>query len=175
MIFTPHAPVTTSPDFHFRSARPEDGAALWRLVQASGTLELNSAYFYLLFASDFGQTCLVAEIGDQVVGAVIGYHPPQQPHTAFVWQVGLLPQHRGKGLGSALLHAWLALPANQSCHWVTATVAPDNTASLALFQRLARELGTDCQSEPLFTPDMFPHDHPAEPLLRIGPLERTPP
>ncbi|MBA4256764.1 MAG: diaminobutyrate acetyltransferase [Polaromonas sp.] len=175
MILTPNAPAATHSPFHFRSARAHDGAALWRLVQASGTLELNSAYFYLLFATDFGQTCLVAEHGGQVAGAVIGYHPPQQPETAFVWQVGLLPEHRGQGLGPALLHAWLALPANQRCRWVTATVAPDNAASLALFQRLARELGVACQSEPLFTPDMFPHPHPAEPLLRIGPLDRTPP
>ena len=43
--------------FRYRSAVPSDGASLWHLVQAAGTLELNSAYFYLLFATDFGRTC----------------------------------------------------------------------------------------------------------------------
>ncbi|MBA4267215.1 MAG: diaminobutyrate acetyltransferase [Comamonadaceae bacterium] len=159
----------------FRSARPADGVTLWRLVQGAGTLELNSQYFYLLLATDFGDTCLIAEHEGEAVGMVIGYQPPREPHTAFVWQVGLLPEHQGKGLGLRLLMAWLALPANTHCQWVTATVAEDNTASQALFKRLARELETGCEVRPHFTADLFAHDHPAEPLYRIGPLARGAP
>ena len=55
-------PISTS--FRFRSARPTDGAALWQLVRATGTLETNSPYFYVLFATDFGATCLLAEAPD---------------------------------------------------------------------------------------------------------------
>jgi L-2,4-diaminobutyric acid acetyltransferase len=161
------------PSLQFRSAQPTDGAALWRLIQATGTLELNSAYFYLLFATDFGRTCLIAEEAGEVVGAVIGYHPPEQADTAFVWQVGLMPRLRGQGLGLALLQQWVALPANQQCRWVTATVDDDNAASKALFHRFALEHATDCQVQPHFTADLFPGDHPAEPLYRIGPLSRT--
>ncbi len=161
----------------FRSVRPTDGAALWRLVRATGTLELNSAYFYVLFAADFGATCLVAEGDDgELCGAVIAYHPPTQPETAFVWQVGVRPDCQGHGLGLTLLEQWLALPANRSCRWVTATVAEDNIASRALFLRLARKYNTDCEIRPHFTADLFPVDHPAEPLYRIGPINRgTPP
>ncbi len=158
----------------FRSTRPRDGAALWRLVKAAGTLELNSAYFYLLFASDFGRTCLVAERGDEVVGAVIGYHPPEQPHTAFVWQVAVSPALRGQGLGMQLLQHWLDLPANRDCTWVTATVDDDNKASQALFMRFAAQRKTECRVTPHFTADLFPIDHPPEPLLRIGPMTRGP-
>ncbi|ENO89116.1 diaminobutyrate acetyltransferase [Thauera linaloolentis] len=160
---------------HFRPARPDDGAALWRLVGATGALELNSAYFYLLFAADFGDTCLVAEHDGRMVGAVVGYHPPRQTDTAFVWQIGVLPEHRGQGLGLKLLQEWSALPANRGCRWVTATVADDNTASQALFRRFARDCGTDCAVSPLFTADMFPCPHPAEPLYRIGPLDGSAP
>ena len=156
----------------FRPARQTDGAALWRLVKATGQLEPNSAYFYLLFATDFGDTCLVAERDDEVVGAVIGYHPPRQPDTAFVWQVGVLPALRGQGLGQRLLDQWLALPANRTCRWVTATVDEDNLASRALFGGFARRHGTECVVSPLFTPEQFPNPHPAEPLLRIGPIDR---
>lgn len=154
----------------FRSARPTDGAAAWRLVQATGTLELNSPYFYLLLATDFGDTCLVAEQAGELVGVVMGYHPPREPGTAFVWQIGARPSHQGQGLGLRLLQAWLALPANAACTWVTATVADDNPASQALFQRLAAEHHTGCQVLPHFTTDLFPHEHPAEPLFRVGPL-----
>ena len=164
---------TATPDpIRFRPARQTDGAALWRLVKATGQLELNSAYFYLLFATDFGDTCLVAERNDGIVGAVIGYHPPRQPDTAFVWQVGVLPALRGQGLGQRLLDQWLALPANRACRWVTATVAEDNLASRALFGGFARRHATECAVTPLFTSEQFPHPHPAEPLLRIGPIAR---
>jgi L-2,4-diaminobutyric acid acetyltransferase len=140
----------------FRSAQPSDGASLWHLVQQAGTLELNSAYFYLLFATDFGRTCLIAEEAGEVVGAVIGYHPPDQTETAFVWQVGVLPKLHGQGLGVELLKRWIALPANRSCRWVTATVAED----------------TECRTQTHFTADLFPIEHPPEPLVRVGPFKR---
>ena len=159
--------------FHFRSARPTDGASLWRLVQAAGTLELNSPYFYVLLATDFGRTCLIAEQDGAVVGAVIGYHPPQQARTAFVWQVALLPSLRGQGLGAVLLQRWIDLPANQDRLWVTATVADDNTASQALFRRFAERSGTACHVQPHFTTELFPIEHPSEPLYRVGPLQRA--
>jgi len=154
----------------FRPARPTDGAALWELVRATGTLEANSAYAYVLLATDFADTCLVAERKGELVGAVIGYHPPRQADTTFIWQVGLRPDCQGQGLGLQLLLHWLALPANASRRWVTATVADDNPASQALFQRFARALGTPCEVRPHFTPDLFPSHHAAEPLYRIGPI-----
>jgi L-2,4-diaminobutyric acid acetyltransferase len=169
----PEATPTGQP-LHFRSASPRDGAPLWRLVQNTGALEPNTPYAYLLLASDFGSTCLVAEQDGQVQGAVIGYHPPEQPRTAFVWQVGLMPALRGRGLGLELLQRWIALPANLQCEWVTATVADDNTASQALFRRFAALHGAPCEVRPHFTADLFPMEHPPEPLYRIGPLQRTP-
>lgn len=164
---------TNAQPIQFRSARPTDGASLWRLIQATGTLELNSAYFYVLLATDFGRTCLVAEHNGEMIGAVIGYHPPQQARTAFVWQVGLRPEWRGRGLGVTLLERWIDLPANRDRYWVTATVADDNAASQALFHRFAERGGTSCTVQPHFTADQFPGDHPSEPLYRIGPLHRA--
>lgn len=172
---SPHPGAThTAPPLHFRSARLADGASLWRLVQGTGALEPNTPYAYLLLASDFGQTCLVAEQDGHVVGAVIGYHPPEQPSTAFVWQVGLLRALRGKGMGLELLQRWIALPANQHCEWVTATVASNNAASQALFKRFAALHSAPCEVRPHFTADLFPMEHPPEPLYRIGPLQRAP-
>lgn len=163
---------TTASPFVFRSAGPSDGAAVWRLVQATGALEANSPYCYLLLVTDFSDTCLIAEQDGEVVGVVLGYHPPHQPKTAFVWQIGVLPTLRGCGLGLRMLQAWMDLPANAACQWVTATVAEDNPASQALFGRLAATQHTGCEVLPHFRAHQFPHEHPAEPLYRIGPLAR---
>lgn len=167
----PHHHTAPSPQtLQLRTPRPGDGTALWQLVQATGTLEANSAYCYVLFATDFADTCLVAEQDGQLVGAVVGYHPPREPGTAFVWQVGVRPSHQGRGLGLQLLQHWRALPANAGCRWITATVADDNAASQALFRRLAHGLGTACYVSPHFGAELFPSGHAAEPLYRIGPL-----
>ncbi|WP_343927858.1 diaminobutyrate acetyltransferase [Pigmentiphaga daeguensis] len=178
-MFSNHLSGLHTPDrsglsvvFDFRSVHPSDGATLWRLVQAAGTLELNSPYLYLLMATDFGGTCLLAQHQGQSAGAVIGYRPPREPEAAFVWQVGVLPDYCGQGLGLQMLTAWRQLPANRDARWITATVAPDNCASRALFGALARQLGAPLAVQPHFTPDQFPIDHPAEPLLRIGPIPR---
>ena len=157
----------------YRPARPEDGAALWRLVRDAGTLELNSAYFYLIFAMDFGDTCLIAEHGEEVLGAVVGYRPPRDPEAAFVWQVGVSPKMRGQGLGKRLLREWMQLPGVRSARWMTATITADNEPSLRLFRGFARDAGLECSDHPHFTEDFFPEPHPAERLFRIGPFQPT--
>lgn len=154
----------------FRAARRGDGAALWLLVKDAGTLELNSAYFYLLFAEHFGATCLVAEQDDNVVGGVIAYRPPTDPDAVFVWQIGVAPAVRGQGLGKRLLHELLQLPGCTGVRWLTATVAEDNLASARLFRGFARDRGVACETQAFFTADLFPEPHTAEPLFRIGPL-----
>lgn len=163
---------TDRSDIEFRPATGSDGAALWALVRATATLELNSAYFYLLFATDFGDHCLIAESGGEIVGVVIGYRPPRDPSAAFVWQVGVSPAMQGRGLGLRMLKAWRNLPANRDADCITATVATDNAASDRLFRALARDLGTSVEVREHFTSDMFPAPHPPEPLYRIGPLNR---
>lgn len=161
------------PSCRLRPANRADGAALWALVRATGTLELNSAYSYLLLATDFGDHCLIAESDDQTIGAIIGYRPPRDPTSAFVWQIGVAPGMQGQGLGLRMLRAWHDQPANRDANFITATVSSDNLASDRLFRSLARELGAAIEVKPYFTPDMFPSPHPAELLYRIGPLTRS--
>jgi L-2,4-diaminobutyric acid acetyltransferase len=157
-------------DITFRQPNPTDGLAVWQAVQQAGTLEVNSAYFYLIFCTDFADTCLVAEYNGEVIGVVVGYHPPADPQTAFCWQIGMVPHWQGRGLGKRLLSAWLALPGNRDVNWVTATVAEDNAASDSLFRGLARDLGVACEVTPHFTESLLQPGHRPEPLYRIGPI-----
>lgn len=154
----------------FRAARRGDGAALWQLVKSAGTLELNSAYFYLLFAEHFGATCLIAEQDETVVGGVIAYRPPAEPDAVFVWQIGVAPAARGQGLGKQLLHELLQLPGCAGVRWLTATVAEDNLVSARLFRGFARERNVTCKTQDFFSSALFPEPHSAEPLFRIGPF-----
>lgn len=160
----------------FRSPTPEDGADLWRLVRDAGTLELNSPYTYILMASHFADTCLVAEAdeaadGDDPLGLVIAYRPPTHRDAVFVWQVAVSPAARGRGLGRRLLEELVERLRPAGVRFLEASVTPGNEASRALFRSLAREAGVPCRVEEFMTEDLFPEAHEAEELFRIGPFE----
>lgn len=169
-----HISRTSVNKINFRTPSIEDGPVVWRLVQATETLEVNTAYFYLMFCDEFQNSCLVAEQAGQVVGVVLGFRRPKSIDTLFCWQIGVLPSVRGQGLATQMLKAWLRLPGNASVTRVQATVAEDNAASDRLFRAFARDLGARCNVTPWLTPQLLPIGHSVEPLYDISPIGRQP-
>ncbi len=149
-----------------------DGAAIWRLVCQTDVLDTNSCYAYLLLCTDFADTCLVSYDGERLAGFVTGYRPPGRPDVLFVWQIGVDPAYRGRGLGRALLGRLVERAAAQGVRYLEATVTPDNDASRRLFRWLADarrcELATTSRFEP---PHFAAAEHEPEQLIRIGPLQ----
>ena len=156
-----------------RNPTVKDAAAIWCKVESVGNLERNSCYAYLLLCSHFAETCLLAERGEELLGFVLAYRPPSEAEAVFVWQVGVLPTARGTGLGRRLLSGLLHLPACRDARFLVATVSPDNRASLALFQGLARALGVGCVNQPGYAGVLFAGPHPDENIVRLGPLKGT--
>ena len=155
----------------FRRPQPEDGAAMWRLVKEMGGLELNSAYFYVLYAKDFADTSIVAETEDgRLAGFVAGHRPPGRSDAVFVWQVGVAPWMRRQGLARRMLDALLVSQADD-IGWLEATVSPDNAASMQLFRSIARDRKVECVETEYLGRELFPDAHEAENLFRIGPLK----
>ncbi|MGH8127114.1 MAG: diaminobutyrate acetyltransferase [Gammaproteobacteria bacterium] len=153
-----------------RSPCAEDGQHIHALVDTDATLEINSAYCYVLLCTHFAQHGIVAERNNELAGFVCAYRPPSDPEAVFVWQVGVAPAGRGQGLGKRLLHALVRQPANRDARYLTATVDADNQASNKLFAAFAREHGAPLATETGFPSELFLPGHSAEPLLRIGPL-----
>ncbi len=153
----------------FRKARPADGRRMYELVRDMGGLELNTAYFYVLFCIDFADTCVVADVDDKLAGFVLGHRPPQRPDTVFVWQVGVAPFMRKQGMARRLLDAFLEQ--NPDARWLEASVTPGNTASRKLFRSVARDRGVQCQVSEFMLAGHFPDSHEPEELFRIGPFE----
>jgi len=156
----------------FRTPTVADGSGIWRIVQESGVLDLNSAYLYLLLSKDFADTCIVAEQDKQLVGFATGYRPPATPEVIFLWQIGIVAEQRGQGLGSRLLAKFLSNPGAKGAQFLETTISPSNTASKKLFLGLTRDLATECQVSSCFTEQDFPNGHEAEELYRIGPLNQ---
>ncbi len=162
----PDSDITLAPPL------PGDGAALWSLAAASGKLDLNSSYAYLLWCRDFAATSVVARTSDgAVVGYVTGYVRPDDADTYFVWQVAVDTSQRGRGIAGSMLDDVLERVTSRGIRHLETTVTLDNAASLALFERASQRWGAQVHRSVLFDTEAFPDAHDAEMLLRIGPLQ----
>lgn len=169
----PDSPDST--DIHFGRPAVTDGPALWHLIGACPPLDRNSPYCYLLLATHFAATSVVAQTGSALAGAITGYRLPDDPDTLFVWQVAVHPNFRGRGLGARMLDALLAAPGCAGVRHVETTVTPDNRASNAMFEAFARRHGVTVARGAGFAAALFPPvpgaaPHAPEECLRIGPL-----
>ena len=136
-------------------------------------LELNTSYAYLLLCTHFAGTSIVAEQGGRLIGVVCAYRPPIRPRSLFVWQVGVHPDARGRGLGGRMFDGLVARESLADVDTLEATVASSNEASRRLFEGWARRRGVAFRYEPAFEVHHFPGGgHEAEPLISIGPLPR---
>lgn len=121
----------------------------------------------------YTDTCVVAKLDQELVGFITAFIPPKQPDTVFIWQIGVDPDHSGKGIGSQLLDQLLDQVKETDIQYVEATITPSNKASQALFEKLAKRHDTSCQVQTFFTLDLFPTQDQYEEELkfRIGPLK----
>jgi L-2,4-diaminobutyric acid acetyltransferase len=157
-----------------RAPKREDGEAIHRLVLESEALEANTRYAYLLLATHFADTSIVAEQGGEIVGFVAAYRPPVRPTALFVWQIGVAAAARGRGLARRMLEDLLRRPACAEVEYLEATVGTSNAASRRLFTSVARHLDVPCHVGPGFeAADFGDEAHEAEDLFRIGPLKRN--
>lgn len=177
-------------DPHLRLAPPTvaDGAALWRLARATGVLDVNAPYAYLLWCRDFAATSVVARFGDDgggdpdrnddgpVVGFVTGYVRPDDPEVLMIWQVAVDEAARGHGIAGAMLDYVFAATgtARPGVRVLETTITDDNAASRRLFTAFAERHGAPLERLPLFDERLFPagsgETHAAEILHRIGPV-----
>jgi L-2,4-diaminobutyric acid acetyltransferase len=147
-----------------------DGPALHRITRASGVLDLNSCYAYLLWCRDFSRTSAVARLDGVIVGFVTGFLRPDDPETLLVWQVAVDASHRGGGVAGKLLNHLVDRLVPGGVRYLETTISADNAASIRLFSRLAQRRHAGIARRELFPADLFPDAHLGEDLYRIGPF-----
>lgn len=166
--------VTATPvleELHLEQPSKEDGQGMWNLAKKT-SLDLNSAYKYIMMAEYFSETCVVAKENDEVVGFITGFIQPEHPEVVFVWQVGVDSSQRGKGVAYKMLAELLRRDTGKEIKYVEATITKDNIASQSLFKKLAKEENTSFEIKETFPADVFPEDGEAEYTYRIGPFRR---
>ncbi|GHB10575.1 diaminobutyrate acetyltransferase [Modicisalibacter luteus] len=150
----------------------EDSARLHDLVRRVPPLAENSAYCNLLHCTHFADTCAVAEAQGELVAFVTGYLHPKQPHTYFLWQIGVHEHGRGQKLPLRMIQHILARPVCRDVTTLEATVSATNAASRAMFESIAKAEGAQFERHRgYYPPEVFGADNTlAEDLLRIYPL-----
>jgi L-2,4-diaminobutyric acid acetyltransferase len=161
-------------DSEVKFAHPtlDDGAAVATLVRETGALEPNTTYAYLLLTQYFGESCLVARRGTELVGCVLGFRIPERPRVLFVWQIGVAPSARGRGLASKILDELVSRPALRDLEGLELTIARSNDASNRLFDSFAARNGWSISRTPGFESHHFGAErHEDELLVTITPTE----
>ncbi|HEY7885059.1 MAG TPA: diaminobutyrate acetyltransferase [Cellvibrionaceae bacterium] len=158
-------------NIRFRHPTAADGFTVNQLVAANPPLDPNSVYCNLLQCSHFAGTAMAAFRGDEMIGFVSGYRPPETPHVLFVWQLVVDASARGMGLAKRLVKAQLAAEGCRGVTHIQTTITPDNAASWGVFKSLAKELDATLDSHVYFERDShFGGQHEDEHLLVIGPF-----
>ncbi len=148
---------------------------MWTLIQQAGSLDVNSAYCYVLLCDYFRDTCVVAEIEGSLVGFVSAFVHPSKPGTLFIWQIAVAEDVRGQRIGLRMLEALVDPLIHNPIQYIEVTISPNNHPSRALFTRLAEQYHADMQENQGYPQGWFPlqHAHEEERLFRIGPLGIT--
>lgn len=155
-----------------RTALASDGALLWEIARDAKGIDLNSPYAYMMLCQNFCDTSAVVEVFGQPAGFVTAYRLPKRPQVLFVWQIAVLPEFRGLGIGQRLLDGLVDLPGCATVRTMETTVTPSNRASEALFTGFAKTHGARLDIREGFASSDFPDDAPgdAERLFVIHPL-----
>lgn len=164
--------ATAVPDPDFRPPAVADGAGMWRVARDSVRLDLNPPYAYLLWARDFAETSVVADVDGEVAGFVTGFRRPASPDTLMVWQVAVDEELRGRGVATRLLEH---LVQQTRVTTLETTITDDNPASRGLFAGLAKRHDAEISVDELFEAEAFPGEDPWKPefLHRITPLNHS--
>lgn len=156
----------------FRRPETRDGKHVHALARASGTLDVNSPYHYLLLCRYFADTSIIAEKQRKLIGFCTAFIPPEAPDSVFVWQVAVDQQERGQGIGVRILLKIIYNLRSFGITYLNATITPSNTASVRLFTATAKKISAPFVfEEDFFTAADFGENlHEPEKLFRIGPF-----
>jgi len=161
--------VNSAVNISFSNPVREDSPGIYALIKHSPPLDLNSRYAYMLVATHFASSSVVAKVDGNIVGVISAYILPNSPETLFVWQVAVDDSMRGQGLAKQLIEQ--ALVKSPNAKWIETTITPSNEASQKLFRSITAKLKTSMEVIPFLPKSLFGEDaHEDEELYRIGPF-----
>ncbi len=120
-----------------RNATESDGKIMRMLARKCGTLDLHTPYTYWVAAAHYSGCCFIMEEDGTPIGYIMAVDAPE---IVFIWQIGILPEHRGKGLSRILIASCVGY-AKERKKDIEITIAEDNENSYRSFARFCEKNG----------------------------------
>jgi GNAT superfamily N-acetyltransferase len=89
-----------------------------------------------LFFVHFRQTSFVVAEDGNIIGFLIGFTSQTFPHEAYIHFLGVHPEYRKNGLGSALYERFFQAVKTLGCNRVSCVTSPVNKASVTFHLRM---------------------------------------
>ena len=126
---------------NIRPMEEKDIAQVRELVNHCRPLDLHTAFTYWILANYFNNTCLVMEDKCEIVGYTGGMKSSAKEGVFYLWQIGILPEYRGKGFFGLLLEKVMEAAKKSGCKILQFSVLPDNWQSLGAFSSFSKKKG----------------------------------
>lgn len=121
-----------------RRLNSQDIHSIRDLVAKCKPLDLHTLYSYWIIIQYFNKYSFVLESSSQQVGLITSLDKKlDSKKILFIWQIGVIPEFRGKKLGEKLLHHLVESALNDGINYFQFSIDPNNTASLKTFQSIA--------------------------------------
>jgi L-2,4-diaminobutyric acid acetyltransferase len=124
-----------------RPLKPWDIGALRELIEICKPLDLHTPFTYWILSEYFSNTCFVLEDEEIIVGYTGGMKSSSMEGVFYLWQIGLLPDYRGKGHFTMLLDKIIETVRSLDCHSLEFSVLSDNHQSINAFAKFAKNKG----------------------------------
>lgn len=124
-----------------RAMEARDISDIRELIDICKPLDLHTPFTYWILSEYFSNTCLVLEDHNDIVGYAGGVKSSSMEGVFYLWQIGLLPEYRGKGCFAMLLDSIIYEVRSLSCHALEFSVLSDNYQSINAFSKYAKIKG----------------------------------
>jgi ribosomal protein S18 acetylase RimI-like enzyme len=117
----------------YREHDESDVVALWKLVLPDDAPHNDPATSIRKKLDVDRELFLIAEVAGAVVGTAMGGY---DGHRGWIYSVAVRPEHRHRGIGTALIHGVEAALINRRCLKLNLQVRSANAGVIAFYQKL---------------------------------------
>lgn len=114
---------------NIRNVVEKDAALLRDFARHCPPLDLHTPYTYWVLCKFFAESCFIVSDDDVDMGYIMAFEAEK---IVFVWQIGVLPEHRGKGCTRFLIDSVVQFAREKNKN-MAVSIAKENVASYGSF------------------------------------------
>ncbi|NPV50267.1 MAG: GNAT family N-acetyltransferase [Candidatus Methanofastidiosum sp.] len=122
-----------------RNCTVEDVDRVRRFVSDCKPLELHTSFTYWTLFNYFSDLCFLMEEDEKVIGFISGIKSSIETGVAYLWQVGIAKDQRGKNYAYVLIDHFSKAAISLDCNKIQVSISPENQVSYNAFLKYSEE------------------------------------